>query len=199
MESALLYTDSRARTCLAPPIDIGRAPAELAYLDDSERPPRTAVQPREPLIEKVKRFARSSIVGVLATAADFAVLLTCIHLLHLPDWLAKVFSLTAGTSTQFVGSRYYAFRAQHGRLGRQLKWFVVAEALAFVLTVLVFHGLVLLRVPIVIANFASGSIVYFGFSYPIWSRVFRVPPAASTVTGATSPRPQPPLDLDRAA
>lgn len=146
------------------------------------------MQSREPVVERIKRFARSAVVGIVATIADFAVLGLCVGLLRMPDWVGKVFSLSAGTSIQFIGSRHYAFRAQRGRLGRQLKWFVLAEAFAFVLTVVVFRVLVrYLQVPIVVANLLSGSIVYFGFSYPIWKWVFRVlpselSPAAGDVT-----------------
>jgi putative flippase GtrA len=148
----------------------------------------------------VKRFLRSSLVGIVATIGDLAVLGLCMHLFGLPPWVSKVFALTVGTSIQFVGSRHFAFRAQKGRLQRQLRWFVVAEALALGLTVAVFQGLVSLGLPAAIASLASGSIVYFGFSYPLWRRVFRVTPdEAATAEAPQSVPPPPPYGLDRAA
>lgn len=125
--------------------------------------------------ERIARFLRSSAVGIFATIIDYTVLELVARVLHVDPSLAKIPALACGTLTQFVGSRYFAFRAQRGPLGRQLKWFVFAEFCAFCLTVLVFRVMVSWwHMPMEIANMVSGFLVYFGFSYPIWKRVFTV-------------------------
>ena len=156
-----------------------------------------------------KNVVRSSAVGIVATMIDFAVLELLVRVLHLDRTAAKIPALALGTLTQFLGSRYYAFNAGSGALGRQLKWFVFVEFCAYWATVGVFHLLESrLHVPMEIANLASGSVVYFGFSYPIWKRVFSVRPS-ELVPPARGGDPQPNgstktpvhtdrLDLDRA-
>jgi putative flippase GtrA len=132
--------------------------------------------------DELRRFARSSLVGVLATVIDVTLLMICLRGLHFNPYLAKTIALAGGVTTQFVGNRRFAFRAQAGRLDRQLRWFVVVEIVAFVATVFVFRGLLAVfqrwTVPFadVVANLLSGSIVYFGFSYPLWKRVFALTP-----------------------
>lgn len=129
-----------------------------------------------------QRFLRSSFVGIVATIVDVTLLMIALRALGLNPYLAKTIALAGGVTTQFLGNRKFAFRAEAGRLQRQLKWFVVVEAIAFVTTVFVFRGLLAgfrhLNVPLadVAANLLSGSIVYFGFSYPLWKRVFALTP-----------------------
>ena len=143
---------------------------------------KSPTDPPRSLGAELRRFARSSLVGVLATAIDVALLMLCLRGLHFNPYLAKTIALAGGVTTQFVGNRRFAFRAQAGLLGRQLRWFVVVEAVAFVATVFVFRGLLALfqrwTLPFadLFANLLSGSIVYFGFSYPLWKRVFALTP-----------------------
>lgn len=134
------------------------------------------MEPRhDSLGERIARFLRSSAVGIVATVIDYIVLELAARVFHVDPSLAKIPALACGTLTQFVGSRYFAFRAQQGHLGRQLKWFAFAEFCAFWITVIVFRVMVRwMRIPMEIANMVSGFIVYFGFSYPIWKRVFTV-------------------------
>jgi putative flippase GtrA len=167
-----------AEPCIDPSADVGSGLDELSYDSSSTAPERRRVDPRnETIAERVKRFLRSSAVGILATVLDMATLGLFVSVFHWDHTLAKIPALTIGTSTQFIGSRYYAFRAQRGKLGRQMKWFVFAEFCAFWLTVFVFHAMdKWLHIPTAIANLASGSVVYFGFSYPIWNRVFTLRP-----------------------
>lgn len=169
---------SVAEPCIDSPADVRSDPDERSYASSRAAPETRRVDPRNETIgDRVKRFMRSSAVGILATVFDMATLALFVTVFHWNDTLAKIPALAIGTSTQFIGSRYYAFRAQRGKLGRQMKWFVFAEFCAFWLTVLVFHAMdKWLHIPIWIANLASGSVVYFGFSYPIWKRVFTVRP-----------------------
>jgi putative flippase GtrA len=144
-------------------------------------------------IEGVKRFFKSSFVGIVATIVDLSLLLLLQNSLHLHEYVAKTFALAAGVSTQFFGNRLFAFNAGAGRVDRQLKWFLLVETVAFVATVMVygwlFHRLSELATrahppgkllgflaPEIAANLLSGFIVYFGFSYPLWKRVFKLTP-----------------------
>jgi putative flippase GtrA len=149
--------------------------------------------------EGIRRFLRSSLVGIVATVIDLTLLLLCLRLLHFNPYLAKSIALVGGVTTQFLGNRRFAFRATTGELRRQLQWFVVVEIVAFVTTVFVFRGLLAglrwLDVPMadVFANLASGFVVYFGFSYPLWKRVFALTPeeaarAQSAKHGSASAR-----------
>ncbi len=148
-----------------------RSPADDAAAKSTSSP----AAPKGPWIERIRRFLRSSLVGIVATAIDFLVLEIVMRGLGTTATVAKIFSLAAGTATQFIGSRYYAFRSRDGLLARQLRWFLFVEFCAYWVTVFVFHGIVRwLHVPAEIANLASGSIVYFGLSYPLWHRVFQL-------------------------
>lgn len=78
-------------------------------------------------------------------------------------------------------------------MGRQLKWFLLVEAVAFVATIIVYGLLyrwfaaIAARAPApgklfgvmppeVAASLLSGFIVYYLFSYPMWNRVFKLTP-----------------------
>lgn len=136
----------------------------------------------ETLSHRFARFARSSLVGLVATIVDFAILELLARGLHMAPIPSKAIALACGVTTQFVGSRYYAFRAHAGSWHRQLRAFLIVEACAYCLSLGVFEGLrtvgARLHIPVdlELANLLTGSIVYFGFSYPIWKRVFHVDP-----------------------
>jgi putative flippase GtrA len=178
---------SVAEPCIDSSADVGVDPDARSYDATSAARETRHVDPRNETIgDRVKRFMRSSAVGILATVLDMATLALFVKAFHWNDTLAKIPALAIGTSTQFIGSRYYAFRAQQGKIGRQMKWFVFAEFCAFWITVLVFHAMdKWLHIPIWIANLASGSVVYFGFSYPIWKRVFTVRPDDGVTSGSS--------------
>jgi putative flippase GtrA len=149
---------------------------------------------REPFIVGLKRFLKSSLVGVVATAVDVALLMFCLRALQLNPYLAKSIALTAGVATQFLGNRRFAFQATTGALRRQLQWFLLVEAVAFVAAVLVFRALLALfryaEIPLAdaAANLLTGSIVYFGFSYPLWKRIFALTPEERARARASSER-----------
>lgn len=144
----------------------------------------------EPRSVGIKRLFKSSLVGIIATIVDVSLLMLCLRVLGLDPYVAKSIALAGGVSTQFIGNRRFAFQATTGRLRRQLQWFIVVEAIAFVATVLVFRGLLALgrymHIPLADlgANLLSGSIVYFGFSYPLWKRVFRLTPEEQALADA---------------
>jgi putative flippase GtrA len=99
-----------------------------------------------------------------------------------PPTQANLPSLFAGSTLQFLGNRYWVFRAGHRPLGKQLLLFVVAEAIAFFLNWLGFDLLVRhTSIYYPLARPVTVTLVFFGFSYPAWKWVFRsamVPPSA---------------------
>ena len=123
----------------------------------------------------MRRFVRSSLVGIGATVADFAVLEVCVRLLHIEPSTSKVLSFLVGLSVQFVGNRTYAFHATGGSLRRQGALFLAVESVSLTLNWALFRLLVnRVRLPIELANLLVTFVVYVGFSYPAWRLVFRV-------------------------
>lgn len=137
---------------------------------------------QESLGKRAARFLRSLLVGAAATIADTLVLETLTRAFGVNATVAKAFALVTGVLVQFLGSRYFAFKATHGMLGRQLKLFVLCEVVTVTLSLGVFHGLHWLAtrympfLSLEAAQFLSGAVVYFGFSYPMWKRVFALTP-----------------------
>jgi len=127
---------------------------------------------RRSIRDRIAQLGRSTIVGIVATILDYTILEICVRGLGATPLIGKIPALTVGTLTQFFGNRHYGFRAQSGKLHRQLPLFLLVEASAFLVTLEVFHLLVKWGVPLEIANGLSGTIVYFGVSYPIWHWVF---------------------------
>lgn len=126
----------------------------------------------------VATFVRSVLTGAAATVVDLAVLAVAIGLIGLSARAANLPALLAGAVIQFVGSRHYAFDAAHGSLRRQLMWFTLVEVGALALNALG-YDLVAQLAPLdalgaVIVRLGVSSIVFVGFSYPLWRRVFKV-------------------------
>lgn len=144
---------------------------------------------REPLIPRVRRFARALIVGGGATAVDFSVLTSCIHLLGIDPAYARLPALVAGASVQFFGHRTFTFRAQSGVLARQAKLFVGIELVGLALNMLTYelllHGIHAL--PPEILSFFGSFVVFVCFAYPM----HRVVSFASSTPGPPSEARQP--------
>ena len=143
------------------------------------------------LFSRFFRFLRSSFVGLLATASDFAVLEVCVRLLHIDPPTAKIFSFLVGLAVQFFGNRTFAFNATGGSMRRQVLLFCAVESVTLTLNWLFFRFLVRsLHLPIEVANLIVTFVIYVGFSYPAWRIVFRVskPPPESGEGRETSPR-----------
>ena len=144
-------------------------------MDTPSSPAPASPPPKPSLGARLMRFVRSSLVGLVATAADFTVLEVCMRLLHVEAGRAKILAFLVGLSIQFFGNRSFAFHATHGNMRRQVALFCVVESIALTLNWALFRTLVhRLELPLEIANFIVTFIVYVGFSYPAWRLVFRV-------------------------
>jgi putative flippase GtrA len=90
-----------------------------------------------------------------------------------PAW-ANLPALTFGLVIQFVGNKRYAFRDRSPQVLRQGSLFLAVETGAFLLNAGAFHLLSpILGLPWLLARALATSGVYFGFSYPLWGRIFR--------------------------
>jgi putative flippase GtrA len=136
-------------------------------------------------------LSRSAIVGVAATLADLAMLMLLDRLGVSPAW-ANVPALTLGIVIQFVGNKLWAFRDRNNdarALARQGGTFLAIEAVAFVLNAALFHVLaVLVGVPALLARVLVSAAVYFGFSFPLWGRVFIADPTPPMSSSPSSLR-----------
>jgi putative flippase GtrA len=130
------------------------------------------------LLVRAYRFLRAIVVGSGATLVDFSVLTTCIRVVGLAPTSARVPALLAGASVQFFGNRTYTFRARAGRIGRQAKLFIAAEAITLTLNYGLFRFLAtrVHFVPPEVISFAGTFVVFVTFAYPVRRLViFKVP------------------------
>lgn len=135
--------------------------------------------PPETWLTRAYRFGRAIIVGSGASTCDFIVLTTLVRVVGVAPSHARLPALLAGACVQFVGSRRFTFRARAGRLSRQLKLFLMAEAVTLTLNWSVFQ--LLLRyvkgVPPELLGLVGTGIVFLTFAYPMRRLViFRLPP-----------------------
>ena len=138
----------------------------------------------------VWRFLRNCVTGGVATGVYYAVYLPLHLWAHLSQSLADNTGLLVGAAVQFVGARYFVFKARHGKLHRQLAGFVLAELATLLMNVLMLWlGRTLLPEGIAHSHFlvlATSFAVFAGFSYPVWHLVFRRPKEEAAPKGAAS-------------
>jgi putative flippase GtrA len=123
----------------------------------------------ESLLTRAYRFGRALVVGSGATLVDFSIFSTCVRAIDIAPTHARLPALLAGACVQFVGSRGFTFRAQAGKLSRQLKLFALAELVTLGLNWSVFqllirrvHGL-----PPELVSFLGTGLVFLAFAYPV--------------------------------
>lgn len=122
----------------------------------------------------VARTLRSLIAGAGATFADLLVL-ALLTACGLSARAASLPALLVGGAVNFVGNRSFAFRAK-GHLARHALLFVLVEAGTLALNALVFE-VALRSLPVahnhyLITRLLVSNVVFMGFSYPLWTRVF---------------------------
>ena len=134
--------------------------------------------PHETWLTRIYRFGRALIVGSGATLVDFSIFTTCVRAIDVAPAHARLPALLAGACVQFVGNRGYTFRARAGRLSRQLKLFVAAEALTLGLNWSVFQLLIrhVRGVAPELVSFLGTGLVFLAFAYPVRRLlIFRLP------------------------
>jgi putative flippase GtrA len=132
------------------------------------------------LANSVLTFARGSAVGIVATLVDMAVLALLVELVGLSPQAANVPALLAGAVVQFLGCRHVVFKSAQGSVMQQTIGFALTEAGTLALNGLVFHLLVSVSpLPYAVARAVGTFVVFIGFSFPLWKRVFRAGTQAS--------------------
>lgn len=132
----------------------------------------------ESLYTRALRFGRALVVGSGATLVDFSIFSTCVRAIDVAPTHARLPALLAGACVQFVGSRGYTFRARAGKLSRQLKLFLAAEAITLGLNWSIFQLLIrrIHGLPPELVSFLGTGLVFVIFAYPVRRLViFRLP------------------------
>jgi len=126
--------------------------------------------------EKLATLFRSTIVGGAATAVDLLVLFLCMQGLGWSARAANIPALIAGGLVNFHGNRAFAFRAT-GAVERQAALFVLAELVTLGLNGVLYDAVVRAMhpapIPAMVARLVVQNLVFLGWSYPVWRRVFR--------------------------
>jgi putative flippase GtrA len=135
---------------------------------------------------KLVTLLRAGIAGIAATASDLATLAVLVSVFHVDPRLANVPALLVGGVVNFLGNRYFAFRAHHGHAGKQAAGYTAVELVALALNG-VLYDTVLRLVPGArpvywLVRIATSHAVFLGWSYPLWRRVFAVPPRRDDAT-----------------
>lgn len=135
-------------------------------------------------------LSRSAVVGALATLVDFVALTALASLLGFGPRAASPFALVLGMSVQFVGNKLLAFEDRRRAWLRQATLFVAVEVASFAANLVLFElamqALATLRGEGALAapgvflavRALTQAAVYFGLSFPLWSRIFAAPSAA---------------------
>jgi len=130
-----------------------------------------------PWLREGLRLLRAGGAGLAATLVDLAVLTLLVAVFHVDPRAASFPALLAGGVTNFVGNRYFAFRAAEGSLQRQAVGYTLVELVALGLNALL-YDFVLRTVPVAghaywLVRLVTSHLVFLCWSYPLWRRVFR--------------------------
>lgn len=119
-------------------------------------------------------LSRGALIGLVATVVDLALLVLLVRS-GMPAAQASFPALAVGVGVQFVGSKLFTFEDRSRAWATQGALFLLVEVVAFALNLAIFD--VALRalplVPLPVLRLATTSVVYAGFSLPLWSLVFR--------------------------
>lgn len=136
------------------------------------------------------RFLRNCLTGGLATGVYFSVYMPLHHWAQWPQTFADNVGLMVGAAVQFIGARYFVFRARQGKLHKQLAGFALVE----LATLLANMGALWAGRSLLPGAYGESDLlvlgtsfaVFAGFSYPAWHLVFRHPKTEAAPGGAAS-------------
>jgi putative flippase GtrA len=139
---------------------------------------------------KLWRFFRNCLTGGVATGVYFAAYLPLYYVAGLPQSVADNAGLVVGAAVQFLGARYFVFRARQGKIHKQLAGFALAELATLLMNVLLLWVARKL-LPATVGQsdllvLLTSFLVFAGFSYPIWHLVFRAPKEEAAPASAAS-------------
>ena len=114
-------------------------------------------------------------VGAIATVVSMGLLIGLVKYLHYSPHAANIPSMAVGSIIQFLGQRSLVFSAsKDGSAFQQGLLFFLAELGTFFLNTFGFDAVVThLGINYVIARLGVTTLVYLGFSFPVWHLIFR--------------------------
>lgn len=126
-------------------------------------------------LTRLLTLIRSSLVGLLATASDLTTTTILVRLFDFTKRQANIPGLVPGILVMFIGNKYFAFQDRSKNVVKQGLLFVIIEAVALGLNVLLFDRLVVwFDLHEILARLIGTNVTYLGFSFPLWSLlVFR--------------------------
>jgi putative flippase GtrA len=132
---------------------------------------------RPTLTQRLWTLARSSTVGVFATASDLTTLFLLIQVAGMSEEVANVPSFLPGLVVMFFGNKYFAFEDRSRHVVKQGGRFLFVEAWAFAINAMLFHLLVReTGLQYLLARMLGTFVVYIGFSFPFWTFIFHKTP-----------------------
>jgi putative flippase GtrA len=141
-----------------------------------------------PLLGRLWTLLRAGVAGLAATGSDLATLALLVSVLHVDPRLASVPALVVGGVVNFVGNRYFAFRAGEGHVGKQAAGYTAVEIVALALNGLLYDTVLRVvpgaREAYWLVRIATSHLVFLGWSYPLWRRVFAVRAAPASEADA---------------
>jgi putative flippase GtrA len=122
------------------------------------------------------KLLRAGAAGIFATAIDLLVLSVLVSGFHVSAQVANIPALLAGGVANFVGNRWFAFRAQRGSLPKQALGYSLVEIVALALNGWLFavamHALPQASHLYWLVRIATTHLVFLAWSYPLWCLVF---------------------------
>lgn len=83
-------------------------------------------------LSTARHFSRYTVVGALATAAHYFVLVACVEWAHWPAWLGSGLGATVGAQFAYAGNRWFTF-AHRGAIGASWTRFMLTALLGALL------------------------------------------------------------------
>lgn len=128
--------------------------------------------------DRIATLTRSAGVGAVATAVDLATLAVLVHALGVTARAASAPALALGVAVQFVGNKRVTFRDHDPNWIPQAWRFLLVEALGFAANLALFDFAARhVALPPLALRLVTTNAVYFAVCLPLWSRIFRAPPA----------------------
>ncbi|HWA74567.1 MAG TPA: GtrA family protein [Polyangiaceae bacterium] len=118
-------------------------------------------------------FARSAMVGLVATALDFGILSLLVSGFGVSARLASLPALAVGIVVQFVGNKQLAFRDASPDWLKQAGLFLAVEGFGLLSNLVVFDRLLVWTpLPYLLCRILSTAFVYYALCLPLWARIF---------------------------
>ncbi len=128
------------------------------------------------IVARIVELLRAGAAGIAATAVDVGTLALLVSVFHVDARVASIPALVAGGVANFVGNRYFAFRAKDGDFAKQALGYTAVEVVALALNG-VLYDLALRTFPVAahaywLVRLITSHAVFLAWSYPLWRKVF---------------------------